>query len=193
MAKIEEIDAVLPQTQCQECGYAACLPYAEAIVRGEADISECAPGGLPTLEALANLMHVDAKLYQEKVVARYRAPSVAVIDESLCIGCLKCIQACPVDAIIGGPKMMHTVLADYCTGCELCLMPCPTDCIRMEARNDIDKTITPEESRQRYQAKTRRMQSKKKTADNKIADSQQAQRDYIEAARLRVSKKKGVK
>ncbi|MBY0377553.1 MAG: RnfABCDGE type electron transport complex subunit B [Gammaproteobacteria bacterium] len=189
--KAEEIDALLPQTQCQECGYGACLPYAEAIARGEIDIARCAPGGLETLEALAKLMNVDATPYRETVLAHYRAPSVAVIDEALCIGCLKCIKACPVDAIVGSAKMMHTVLPDQCTGCELCLLPCPTDCISMMARSDAHKPLAPDMARQRYVAKNKRAQKENTAKPNKISASIAAQQDYIEAARLRVLAKKG--
>lgn len=189
----EEIDALLPQTQCQECGYAACLPYATAIARGEVDIAQCAPGGVATLETLAKLMHIDATPYYNTVKTRYRSPSVAVIDESFCIGCVKCIAACPVDAIIGSGKMMHTVLPDVCTGCELCVAPCPTDCITMVAvESIIDKKTAANNARHHYETKNNRLQ---KIRDNKVAtvssETTQAQLNYIEAARLRVLAKKG--
>lgn len=189
--KAEDIDALLPQTQCQECGYAACLPYAEAIARGEIDIARCAPGGIETLAALAKLMGIDASSYEETVLARYRPPSVAVIDEALCIGCLKCISACPVEAIVGSGKMMHTVLPEQCTGCELCVLPCPTDCISMVARSDANKPVAADIARQHYVAKNKRAQQAKTVKENKVPASIQAQRDYIEAARLRVLAKKG--
>jgi electron transport complex protein RnfB len=189
--EVKDIDALLPQTQCQECGYAACFPYAEAIARGEIDIARCAPGGVEILEALAKLMHVDAGPYRKTVLERYRPPSVAMIDETLCIGCLKCITACPVNAIVGSGKMMHTVLPDQCTGCELCLLPCPTDCISMVSPGNTHKPITPELARQYYEAKNEREQKRKATKENKVPASIQAQRDYIEAARLRVLAKKG--
>ncbi len=189
-ADAKGIDALLPQTQCQECGYSACLPYAEAIVRGEIDIARCAPGGIETLEALARLMHVDAAPYKAEVQQRYRQPSVAVIDEAYCIGCLKCITACPVDAIVGSGKMMHTILPDICTGCELCLLPCPTDCISMVAAAP-EKVVQADDARRHYEAKNKRLQKAAKAKKVNAPDSIAAQRDYIEAARLRVLAKKG--
>lgn len=186
----KDIDALLPQTQCQECGYAACLPYAKAIARGEIDIARCAPGGIETLKALAKLMNIDAAPYEAEVQQRYRPPSVAVIGEAYCIGCLKCIAACPVDAIVGSGKMMHTVLPDICTGCELCLLPCPTDCISMMATSS-EKTIQASEARRHYEAKNKRLQKMQEAKKINVTDSIAAQREYIEAARLRVLAKKG--
>lgn len=127
---IERIDAWLPQTQCTRCGYPRCRLYAQAIAQGEVDINQCPPGGETTVRALADLLGVPAKplnpLYGE-----HRPRTRAVIDEAQCIGCRKCLDACPVDAIVGAPKLMHTVIAQDCTGCELCLPPCPVDCIAM--------------------------------------------------------------
>jgi Na+-translocating ferredoxin:NAD+ oxidoreductase subunit B len=127
----ERIDALLPQTQCTRCGYPACLDYATAIARGEADINQCPPGGVAGIGALAGLLGRQPKpLNPANGVEKPR--EVAWIDEETCIGCMKCIQACPVDAIVGASKVMHTILPDECTGCELCIPPCPVDCIRME-------------------------------------------------------------
>jgi Na+-translocating ferredoxin:NAD+ oxidoreductase subunit B len=123
----DQIDALLPQTQCGQCSYPGCRPYAEAIAAGEADINRCPPGGEPTVLALADLLGRDPKPLE----AETREKAVAVIDEQTCIGCTLCIQACPVDAIVGAAKQMHTVIEDECTGCELCLEPCPVDCIVM--------------------------------------------------------------
>jgi electron transport complex protein RnfB len=126
---VEQIDEILPQTQCGQCGYPGCKPYAEAIANGD-DINKCPPGGDATIVKLANLMGVeptslDAAHGQEDV------KKVAYIREDECIGCTKCIQACPVDAILGAAKQMHTVITDECTGCDLCVEPCPVDCIDM--------------------------------------------------------------
>ncbi|QGM80336.1 electron transport complex subunit RsxB [Otariodibacter oris] len=123
---VEQIDALLPQSQCGQCGYPGCKPYAEAVANGD-DITKCVPGGQPLVVKLADLMGVDAP----DMDAETPEVKVALIHEDMCIGCTKCIQACPVDAIIGTNKAMHTVVADLCTGCELCVAPCPTDCIEM--------------------------------------------------------------
>jgi len=125
------IDALLPQTQCTKCGYAGCRPYADAVASGVADINQCPPGGDEVVAALALLLHREAKPLNP-ANGVYRAPQLAVIDEATCIGCTKCIQACPVDAIVGASKLMHTVIASWCTGCELCIPPCPVDCIALE-------------------------------------------------------------
>ena len=124
------IDALLPQTQCTRCGYTGCLPYAEAIARGEAEINQCPPGGTETIVALAALTgRPAAPLNRDNGFEA--APTVAFIDEERCIGCTKCLPPCPVDAIAGAPRRMHTVIAELCTGCELCVAPCPVDCIVM--------------------------------------------------------------
>ncbi|PZW67627.1 electron transport complex protein RnfB [Pseudomonas sp. URMO17WK12:I1] len=126
--RIAAIDALLPQTQCGKCGHPGCLPYAEGIAAGEA-INKCPPGGTATIHALADLLEVP-----EIPLALPATPAqVAVIREAECIGCTKCIQACPVDAIVGAAKLMHTVIGDECTGCELCIAPCPVDCIDLIA------------------------------------------------------------
>jgi electron transport complex protein RnfB len=127
---VDQIDAILPQTQCGQCGYPGCKPYATAIAAGEADINQCPPGGEAGVKMLAELLGVEPKpLNAEHGVPKPK--SVAVIDENICIGCTLCIQACPVDAILGAARQMHTVIAAECTGCELCVAPCPVDCISM--------------------------------------------------------------
>ncbi|MGX2947869.1 electron transport complex subunit RsxB [Frederiksenia canicola] len=123
---VEQIDALLPQSQCGQCGYPGCKPYAEAVANGD-DITKCVPGGQPLVVKLADLMGVDVP----DTNGETPETMVAIIHEEMCIGCTKCIAACPVDAIIGTNKAMHTVIADLCTGCELCVAPCPTDCIEM--------------------------------------------------------------
>jgi electron transport complex protein RnfB len=127
----DRIDAWLPQTQCTQCGYPRCRAYAEAVANGKADINQCPPGDEVTIRALAELLHVAPKPLDPSFGA-HRPRARAVIDETLCIGCRKCIDACPVDAILGAHKLMHTVIAPECTGCELCLPPCPVDCITMQ-------------------------------------------------------------
>jgi electron transport complex protein RnfB len=124
------IDALLPQTQCTRCGYSGCRPYAAAIAGGEADINQCPPGGSATIAALAQLLGRPARALNP-IHGVEGPPLVAWIDESRCIGCARCLAPCPVDAIIGAAKYMHTVLIDRCTGCELCLPPCPVDCIEL--------------------------------------------------------------
>ena len=148
-ALADRIDALLPQTQCQRCGYPDCREYAEAIATGVTDINRCPPGGQETLEALATLTgraasHIDPAL------GGFTPGRVAFIVEALCIGCTKCIQACPVDAIIGAPKRMHTVIEALCTGCELCIPPCPVDCIPMRpARGATEGVTLPADPRRR--------------------------------------------
>ena len=122
---IERVDAILPQTQCRQCGYQGCRPYAAAIIRDGAPITLCPPGGESAVQALAELLGEEAHERYEDRAGR----EVVRIDEDLCIGCTKCIQACPVDAIIGAPQLMHTVLSEDCTGCGLCIPACPVDCI----------------------------------------------------------------
>lgn len=126
---VDQIDTILPQTQCGQCGYPGCRPYAEAIAEGDA-INKCPPGGQSTVEALADLLDVEA-IPLEGGVEEEPVKKVAYIREDECIGCTKCIQACPVDAILGAAKQMHTVIETECTGCDLCVEPCPVDCIDM--------------------------------------------------------------
>lgn len=127
---VEQIDQLLPQTQCGQCGHPGCHPYAEAIAAGEA-INKCPPGGESTIAALADLLGVEALPLDGEHGTEKPSKMVAVIREAECIGCTKCIQACPMDAILGAAKQMHTVIADECTGCDLCVEPCPVDCIDM--------------------------------------------------------------
>ena len=150
----QRIDALLPQTQCTKCGYDGCRPYAEAIAAGSADINQCPPGGDEGVLGLARLLGREP-LPLNPVNGVYRPPQAAVIDEAACIGCTKCINACPVDAIVGASKRMHTVIASWCTGCELCLPPCPVDCIAL-----VPVAALPEGdlSRARHEQRTRRLE-----------------------------------
>lgn len=127
---VDQIDAILPQTQCGQCGFPGCRPYAQAIAGGEA-INKCPPGGHTTIAALANLLDVEAPALDEEHGEESDVKKAAFIREGECIGCTKCLQACPVDAILGAAKQMHTVITTECTGCDLCVEPCPVDCIEM--------------------------------------------------------------
>ncbi len=136
---VDAANATLPQLQCAQCGYPGCRPYAEAIVSGNAPINRCPPGGDETLSALATLLNKPA-VELDASLAPVSKERAALIDESRCIGCALCLPACPVDAIVGAPQMLHTVITDECTGCELCLAPCPVDCISMEWRHDLARS-----------------------------------------------------
>jgi len=127
---VDQIDALLPQTQCGQCSFAGCRPYAEAIAADEADINQCPPGGQATIQALADLLGRDPKPLNPEHGA-HTEKTVVTIDEQACIGCTLCIQACPVDAIVGAAKQMHTVITGECTGCNLCIPPCPVECIHV--------------------------------------------------------------
>ena len=131
MNVIDEINALLPQTQCGQCGYKGCRPYADAIAAGFADINQCPPGGDDGIKALADFLGIAPKPLNPRFGQPKHKAAAFIIEED-CIGCMKCIQACPVDAIMGAAKLMHTVIASECTGCELCLEPCPMDCIVMK-------------------------------------------------------------
>jgi electron transport complex protein RnfB len=127
---VEKINATLPQIQCGQCGYPGCRPYAEAIINGQAQIDQCAPGGDATVTALAHLLDRPVVPVNPDF-GEPQPPALAFIDEQACIGCALCLKACPVDAILGAPRFMHTVIASECTGCELCIPPCPVDCISL--------------------------------------------------------------
>jgi len=145
----DKIDTLLPQTQCQRCGYVDCRAYAEAIATGETDINRCPPGGQETLDSLAALTGRVATCV-DPALGGFTPGQVAFIIEPLCIGCTKCIQACPVDAIVGAAKQMHTVIEALCTGCELCIPPCPVDCIQMQpARGTTEGMTVPADARRR--------------------------------------------
>ena len=169
MSLVDDIDARLPQTQCGQCNYPGCRPYAEAIARGEADINQCPPGGQLGIDALAELLGRASKpLNPDHGV--YQPPRVAWIDESVCIGCTKCIQACPVDAIVGARQRMHTVIADECTGCDLCLDPCPVDCIHM-LPTERDQEPPEARARRRALARDRYRQRNQRLARRRAEDN----------------------
>ncbi len=154
MPSADDIDALLPQTQCTRCGYPGCRPYAEAIVRGEAEINQCPPGGTAAIAALAKLLRREP-LPLSPANGAPGPPLIALIDEDACIGCTKCLPPCPVDAIIGARKHMHTVVMALCTGCELCIAPCPVDCIVMAPRPGTPETAPapePDANRRRFAA-----------------------------------------
>lgn len=132
-AAVEQVVRVLPQTQCGQCGFAGCRPYAAAIINDGAALNRCPPGGEATIFALSELLNREPAPPDPQYGVR-KPPAVAVVDEDACIGCALCLQACPVDAILGAHRYMHTVIDTECTGCELCVAPCPVDCIRMTAR-----------------------------------------------------------
>ncbi len=161
----EHLNQLLPQTQCRECGYSGCLPYAEALVAGEAAVNLCAPGGEAVMNDLAEQLN-----RPPLAPVRIQAPQLAKIDEAACIGCTACIKACPVDAIFGATKLMHTIIAEECTGCALCLPPCPVDCIQLHpadadylpqarylAKQTDARFAAAEHARTRFEQRTRRL------------------------------------
>jgi electron transport complex protein RnfB len=182
----DRIEDLLPQTQCTKCGYAGCRPYAEAVARGDALHNQCPPGGAEGIARLAQLLGKPV-MPLNPVNGIERARPVAVIDEALCIGCTLCIQACPVDAISGAGKQMHTVLSELCTGCDLCVPPCPVDCIAM-----VDVTPgksgwdawTPQQAdaaRTRHDFRAGRLQREKQENDARLAAKAAAKLVEIEA------------
>ena len=197
---VNDIDALLPQTQCGECDYKACRPYAEAIVNDNESIGRCPPGGLTTLLALAETLNRDAAPFIKDITQKTRPPQVVSIREAECIGCTKCIQACPVDAILGGPKFMHTVIQHECTGCGLCVEPCPVDCIDI---HDLEQpSFDADVARNRYENREKRLERNKQErarrhftariliSESDKAEEQQAKLDYIQQAVARVKKKR---
>jgi electron transport complex protein RnfB len=169
MTLADRIDALLPQTQCEQCGYHGCRPYAEAIARGEAAINQCPPGGKVGIEKLAALLQQPVlPLNLENGTEKPR--TLARIVEADCIGCTKCIQACPVDAIVGAAKLMHAVIADDCTGCELCVPACPVDCIVLLPMPDeqID-TVHADAARAHFQRREARLERLRVERDTELA------------------------
>lgn len=196
MVAVKDIDAVLPQTQCGECSFSGCLPYAQALAEGRTSIDKCPPGGVKTVKALGELLNIDATPYLAEVQQKTRAPSTAIIREAECIGCTKCIQACPVDAIIGSAKLMHTIIADECTGCGLCIEPCPVDCIEMQTLSEPQYEVN--KARNRHSAREIRhlreeherqqiyREKRKLSVTTNQQQDKQAKQDYILQALERV-------
>lgn len=170
----DQLEDLLPQTQCTKCGYPACRPYAEAIANGSANYNQCPPGGIEGVARLAQLLNKPViPINLDNGIERPRP--VAFIDESLCIGCTLCIQACPVDAIAGAAKQMHTIITDLCTGCDLCVAPCPVDCIAMveitpgKTGWDAWSQAEAEEARKRHDFRALRLQREKEENDARLA------------------------
>jgi electron transport complex protein RnfB len=181
----KQIDALLPQTQCGLCTYKGCMPYATALEENLAEINLCPPGGVEGLIALGNLLEKDPTPFISDMEKTAKPNMLAVIREDECIGCTKCIQACPVDAILGGAKQMHTVIAFECTGCELCVAPCPVDCIDMV---EIPKQESKANHyRNRYLSREKRL--KNETIEQKPAIITE-KKSYLQQALLRAKTKK---
>lgn len=182
----DQIEDLLPQTQCTKCGYPACRPYAEAVVNGNASYNQCPPGGAEGVARIAKLLGKPVILLNP-VNGVERPRPVAVIDESLCIGCTLCIQACPVDAIVGAAKQMHTVVPDLCTGCDLCVAPCPVDCIAMvdvtprKTGWDAWSQQQADAARARHNFRSLRLQREKEENDARLAAKAAAKLKAVEA------------
>jgi len=186
----EKINSILPQTQCGKCDFSGCKPYAKAIVEGRADINQCPPGGKSGILKIAHLLKVDYKpLNESHGVSKPR--EIAIIEEDKCIGCTLCILACPVDAILGASKSMHTVISEECTGCELCIEPCPVDCIKLETPfNEDNESIKDKRSsmaRSRYEFKQQRILREKNDANaNRVTNAEKKQAIADAMARLKM-------
>ena len=178
----DRIDAVLPQTQCTKCGYSGCRPYAEAIAAGDAAINQCPPGGAAGIAKLGDLLQ-RPPLPLNPANGVEKRLTVAVIDESLCIGCTLCIQACPVDCIVGAPTKMHTVITSQCTGCDLCIPPCPMDCIAMVAVHPVrDWTrADAEAARRRHVERTARQATETARNERRLAEKAVAKLAELDA------------
>lgn len=171
---IDQIDQLLPQTQCGLCEYKGCRPYATAIVEQGERIDKCLPGGVRVLRELGALTKINTESMVDEMSIKTKPPMLAVIREAECIGCTKCIQACPVDAIIGASKQMHTILTDICNGCELCIEPCPVDCIDLIVIPEPNATTREQNAklwRQRYEKREQRLERLEK---EKVAEYQQS-------------------
>lgn len=168
-----QIDALLPQTQCTKCGFDGCMPYAEAIAAGKAEINRCPPGGDTGIAALGRLLS-RVPLPLDAGCGEHTAHRIAVIDATVCIGCAKCLAPCPTDAIIGASKFLHTVVPSLCTGCELCIPPCPVDCIRMEEDSAHREMMDKDIARDRFRYHVFRLQRNQRERDAQLAESERA-------------------
>jgi electron transport complex protein RnfB len=185
-ALADRLEDLLPQTQCTKCGYPDCRAYAEAMAAGDANINQCPPGGAEGIRRLARMLDMPVATLDPNNGSERPRP-VAVIDESLCIGCTLCIQACPVDAIVGAAKQMHTVMPDLCTGCDLCVAPCPVDCIAMvdvtPGRTGWDawSQQDADAARARHAARSLRLQREREENDARLAAKAAAKLGEVQA------------
>lgn len=183
---VDAVESCLPQTQCGLCDYAGCRPYATAIVTQGERIDRCLPGGLETLQEIGQIMQQDPAPYFAEMEQKKKPPLIAVIREEACIGCTKCLVVCPVDAIIGAAKQMHTIIQAACTGCELCIPVCPMDCIdliEIAARNDVERKAWASQSKDRYKQHTAR----------KIQQQKKQQQQHLRAKKLAIDPSNTIK
>ena len=183
---VEQIEDILPQTQCQKCGFKGCKPYAEAISENKAEINQCPPGGQQGVKALAELLGLEQKPLNQ-AFGKQQPRRVAFIIEEDCIGCTKCLPPCPVDAILGASKQMHTVIASECTGCELCVAPCPVDCIVMQAIEG-DQSILAWNKDKADRAKSRYLNKLKRMERLKTEKTERLKKQKIALAKLKIKK-----
>lgn len=185
---VERIDALLPQTQCGQCGYDGCRPYARALATGGTDLNRCPPGGQAGIQALAELLEWPVKPLDPSCGEHHEPPRIAVIDESACIGCVRCIKACPVDAIAGAAKRMHTVIASECTGCELCVPACPVDCIDLvpatarAGENRDERNVRAHKARRRFDARNQRLSMQEASRTRRVQPGAQSRQEDKQAA-----------
>lgn len=191
---VTRIDALLPQTQCTRCGFPACRDYANAIAADAADINQCPPGGEHGIALLATLLDRSRKALNP-VNGIEKPREIAIIDETICIGCTKCIQACPVDAIVGASKVMHTILSDECTGCELCIAPCPVDCIAMIPAHDDRRSVLERAPhyRARFLARNARLLRDAEEAAEELSARKAASADSVSDAVARARARKAAR
>ena len=185
---IDKIENCLPQTQCQLCSYAGCRPYAEAIVGQQETVNRCLPGGTTTLVKLGALLNINVESMMAEMTQKTKFPAVAVIREAECIGCTKCITACPVDAIIGSTKLMHTIISQVCTGCELCVPACPVDCIDLVNINEPDeeaRNLLATTSKQRYLNRQARLSSQEQEENSSYETAKLQQQDLNQTIQAR--------